>query len=583
MRSIRTIVAGIAGVFIAIIAVVVFILIGRDDRSSIASDTPAPDVIAERQAPATRANPMTPVTQEEAERRSELHNRLTSPEAQRSAAVMAPSVVTEVVSASGDDAISRELFGDVFPVTPEIERAEPEPEPEPEPETVAVREPEPEPAPRPRFNAGEFRDRFRTNIERPASNFGVRNFEIVPGYDGFDRRSMIDMEPSALRELLGIGDQSSIYAHLDREDHEWFEPFQVADGYGTGGGKYGNDGLSDPIVRPQYYFPGNSLGYGATGYSGPTMDQRSAARPAMTNVDTYGNPYTTSDAPNPYLAAQQGSVVLARSGDMISATLQYGFNSDDVRGLPIYALVHDYLPNGSAGPLNGARVQGQVAYSSHNAAIIFNTLVMANGREFPISAIAVSADSGRPGVAQNVNRHILSRYGSLFLGGLIQGVGEVAQIRLQDDNDDNGSTIIIGGDGNISVDRNRRDEPSDGEILAGALAPVGRNIANATSRGFNRPPTISAQVGMPFALVFVRTIVSDPADARTAFNPRTGRTEVVGDVQADPGDPTRIGATADQPVAPQQGAFAIPETGDVYTPATGAPSPEVWQSMGGQQ
>lgn len=569
----RTILSAIAGVFIAILFVIGFLLMGRESGTEIASEGPAPEVIAERQAPATRANPMTPVTEAEAARRSELHERLASPEAARSAAVMAPSVITEVRAASNEDAVSRELFGDAFPSTPEIARVEPEPEPEPEPETVAEVEPEPEPEPEPnRYDTGGFRERFRTNIEQPGSNFGVRNFGTPAGYGTFDS-SMLDLDPGVLRDMLGMDRMAHLDQGFQREEDQWFEPYRIA------GGLVVEGTLADPLVqapvRPQYNVPNQSLGYGATGYGAPRMEERSAARPALTNVDDYGQPYTTGDAPNPYLAGQQGSVVLARSGDMISATLLYGFNSDDVRGLPIYAIIHDYLPNGTAGPLNGARAQGQVAYSNNNAAIIFETLVLTNGREFPMSAIAVGG-SGRPGVAENVNRHVLSRYGSLFLSGIIEGVGEVAQARLRPE--EGGTTIIIGGDGDISANTRSRDEPTDREIIAGSLAPVGRNMSSAAERGFNRSPTISAPAGLPFAMVFVRTVVSDPAEANTAFNPRTNRMEVVGDVTPDQGEQTRVGATGSQP---QQG-MTIPETGDVYTPATSAPPDSVWQSLEGQ-
>lgn len=555
----RGILAAIAGVFMAMIGVIIFFLLGSEDRNEIATVAPTPEVVAERQAPATRNDPMQPVTEAEAARRAELHQRIANPEALRSAAVMAPSVVTEVVAANADDELSRELFGDVLS-TPEPQRELPmqdilttviqstedkfnelvdgiEVPEEPVEEVVEVVE-EPEPAPR--LNPYQFRDRFRVDTSRPGNNFGVHTM------DGMYEGAMDDgafLSPEVIRELLG--DDYLQLAGFEEEEG-WFEPYQVADG--TGG-----FGLTDPIVRPQYDFQTQSI----TGYGAPLANERSAARPAMSGTDAFGQPFTTSDRPNPVLAARNGPIVLARSGDIIMARLLYGFNSDDVRGLPIYAVISDFLPNGAVGPLNGARIQGQVAYSQNNAAIIFDSIVLENGREFDIGAIAVSAENGRTGVADRVNRHVLARYGSLFLAGIIQGVGEVAQIRLADDN--NGDTIIINeGGGTVNVDN---DEPSDGEILAGALAPVGRQLSSAAARGFNRPPTISAPAGMPFALVFTSTVVSDPATARTAFNPRTGQVEVVGSVNPTPAPQVAVGATSGPtPV------LSIPESGDDFRP-----------------
>lgn len=568
----RAIIAGIAGIFVAIFGVIGVLVFGGSDRTALTSEPPAPEVIAERQAPATRASPMTPVTTGEATRRGELHERIAVPASRASTAVMAPSVVTEIRNGSAGDPLSVELFGDIFtpePVVapeaePEVVETEPEPEvveTEPEPEVV---EPELEPQmveveepAAPAFNPAQFRERFRLNAERPAANYGVRNFEpVVTG--PFESGALLG--PDALRQILGDTAFVQMAGYSDQEA-EWFEPFQVADGLGN------QQGLFDPVVRPTYDFGRVQQGYGA-----PLPSERSAARPAMTNVDIYGRAYTTSEAPNPYLAAQNGPVVLARSGDILTARLLYGFNSDDVRGLPIYAVISDYLPNGSVGPLEGARIQGQVAYSQRNAAIIFETLVMPNGREFDITAIAVSLDSdGRPGVAADVNYHTVARYGSLFLSSIIQGIGEVAQIRLQNDPSNQPVVIINEGDGTVNVDGRNNSEPTDREILAGALAPVGRQLSAAAGQGFSRPPTITAPAGMPFGLVFTSTTVSEPGQARTAFNPRTGQLEVVSAPVVDQQPTASIGGT---------GGVTMPQSGETFVPASQGSPEALFQSLG---
>ena len=75
----RTILAAMTGVFIAILAVILLFVLGREDRTTLAAALPEPEVMAERQAPATDADPMTPVTVPEAERRATLHERLPRP------------------------------------------------------------------------------------------------------------------------------------------------------------------------------------------------------------------------------------------------------------------------------------------------------------------------------------------------------------------------------------------------------------------------------------------------------------------------------------------------------------------------
>ena len=87
----RSILAGIAGVFAALVGIIVVLVVGSEDRDQVAAATPTPEVTAERQAPATLNDPMAPVTDEEAERRAALHDRIAGPAAMQSAAVMAPS------------------------------------------------------------------------------------------------------------------------------------------------------------------------------------------------------------------------------------------------------------------------------------------------------------------------------------------------------------------------------------------------------------------------------------------------------------------------------------------------------------
>lgn len=281
-----------------------------------------------------------------------------------------------------------------------------------------------------------------------------------------------------------------------------------------------DEGLSDPVVRPQYVFPPTTQPYSA-----PTMEQRSAARPAMVANDQFGNPYTTSDAEG-VAGNAAGPIILARSGDLTYATLLYGFDNTDVLGTPIFATIHDYLPNGTRGPLDGARIRGEVQYSRDDAAIIFNQAILPNGLEVPIQAIAVSDRDGRTGVAGNVNRHTLSRYGSLFLAGIIQGYGEVAQARLRAQYDNGGDTIIVGDGSTVTVEDS--GAPSDGEILAGSIAPIGNNLAGIAAQNFNRPFTITAPTGMGFSLVFLQTLVTQPSDVTgRAYNPRTGEYEAV--------------------------------------------------------
>lgn len=197
-----------------------------------------------------------------------------------------------------------------------------------------------------------------------------------------------------------------------------------------------------------------------------------------------------------------GSLLLP--GDQRYATLMYGFNSDDAAQLPVFAQLHDYGP-GSSAFLNGARVQGNLRLGSESAVMEFDRLILQDGRVVPISAMGISADQGRVGISENVNRHVLSRYSALLVSGLIKGVGDVGTRIIDNRYDTNSGTTIIIGD-NASGDTEPRDTFSDADraaIAMGAVKPIGDELASAAGQGFSRAPTVTAPAGFGFSIVFL--------------------------------------------------------------------------------
>lgn len=195
--------------------------------------------------------------------------------------------------------------------------------------------------------------------------------------------------------------------------------------------------------------------------------------------------------------------VIIREGDIRYATLLYGYNSDDAQQAPIFATLHDFGDDGGQSYLDGARLMGVLKLSRESAVIEFTKVIHRDGRTFPISAIAVSPDLDRIGVAGRVNRHTVARYGSLFLAGLLQGAGQAGQLLL-DTNKGGGTTIII-GDGSSSG--GSTSSLSDGEKVAlASLLPIGEQLSGAAQQGFNRPPTISAPAGFGMGIVFLEPV-----------------------------------------------------------------------------
>lgn len=191
-----------------------------------------------------------------------------------------------------------------------------------------------------------------------------------------------------------------------------------------------------------------------------------------------------------------GSRVLAQPGDIVYATLDQGFNSDDPQGLPVFATVHDPR-DGGRGPLDGGRLMGKVTYSRENAALTFQALIL-NGRSLQIQAMAISETDARSGIAGDVDHHTLERYGALFVGSLLQGAGEVGQLLAQ-----NYDATVYPDVGAIRYSNRDVDWATAG---MGILRPLGSQLSNASSQGFNRPPTVTAPAGMGMGVIFTQPV-----------------------------------------------------------------------------
>ncbi|MEN3214043.1 DotG/IcmE/VirB10 family protein [Methylorubrum populi] len=203
---------------------------------------------------------------------------------------------------------------------------------------------------------------------------------------------------------------------------------------------------------------------------------------------------------------------VARAGDVAYAVLDRGFNSDDPAA-PIFATIVDLDERGQPGPLNGIRLMGQIVYSQTQGAIRFTSLILQDGRQGPMQAIAITVDQARTGVAEDVDNHVLERYGGLVVAGLLQGIGQVGQQLTQL------NTNTTYGDG-FAVQSGRKIDWLTAGL--GAAMPVGQAMTAAAARSFSRPPTLSSPVNFPIGIVFLQPVVVPLDAARVAAGAGTG-------------------------------------------------------------
>lgn len=203
---------------------------------------------------------------------------------------------------------------------------------------------------------------------------------------------------------------------------------------------------------------------------------------------------------------------VARAGDVAYAVLDRGFNSDDPAA-PIFATIVDLDERQQPGPLNGIRLMGQIVYSQTQGAIRFSTMILQDGRQGPMQAIAITVDQARTGVAEDVDNHVLERYGGLVIAGLIQGVGQVGQQLTQL----NTQTVLGNG---FAVQSGRNIDWLTAGM--GAALPVGQAMTSAAARSFSRPPTLSSPTNFPIGIVFLQPVVVPLDAARVTVGAGTG-------------------------------------------------------------
>lgn len=194
---------------------------------------------------------------------------------------------------------------------------------------------------------------------------------------------------------------------------------------------------------------------------------------------------------------QQPTILAARAGDLFFATLKIGFNSDDPKGLPVYATIIDGQ-NDRPAPLNGAVLSGKVLFTEKQAAVTFDEMTIKDGRTAKISAMAVTLTDGRTGIAENVNNHNFQRYSQLVAGSLLQGLGTAARDVI------NNRGTATYGDGFVTVNNDNKFKWD--EVGIAALEPVGTNLNSTFSKNFNKPATISSAAGSEIGIVFIRPV-----------------------------------------------------------------------------
>ena len=170
------------------------------------------------------------------------------------------------------------------------------------------------------------------------------------------------------------------------------------------------------------------------------------------------------------------------AGDMMYAILLSSINSDTPG--PVLAQIVD------GGVLDGAKLLGAIEVNDDNVRIAFSSINV-DGYTYPTSTIAVDLSTDQTAMADNVDRHIVERYGSLALASFLGGYADALQ----------NTTTTTALDGTTTTTTSSL--PDSKSQLRLAAGRVGEAFVPALEENFNRPPTITLQSGRALGVLFL--------------------------------------------------------------------------------
>lgn len=179
---------------------------------------------------------------------------------------------------------------------------------------------------------------------------------------------------------------------------------------------------------------------------------------------------------------------LIRAGEVVLASTIIT-NDSDTPG-PVVAEIRK-------GPLKGARLLGGLKANQGNTHLIvrFNTAVLADGIQIPVSAYAVDARQKSLAVRSDLDRRLFARYAPRVAAAFVSGVGDALA-------DPGTSLIDLGGVTGVT-----RPAPTIEQGLYKGLAEVGNDLAGEFVQSAPRGPLISLRSRQIIGVLFTGNVL----------------------------------------------------------------------------
>ncbi len=187
-----------------------------------------------------------------------------------------------------------------------------------------------------------------------------------------------------------------------------------------------------------------------------------------------------------------------KTGSVIPAVMVSGINSD-LPGSIIAQVGRDVYDTATGRRLlipRGAKLYGvydsRVVYGQSRVLAAWNRLIFPDGSSVTLGAMPGADRSGYAGFRDQVNNHYLRVFGSAVLMSLISGGSAYAMDRLNNSNQDSGSS----------------DAPTMQDSMAMALAnQLGQTTARLLEKNLNIKPTLEIRPGYRFNIIVTKDIV----------------------------------------------------------------------------
>lgn len=184
-----------------------------------------------------------------------------------------------------------------------------------------------------------------------------------------------------------------------------------------------------------------------------------------------------------------GDIPLLPAGRILLAVTELEANSD-YPNVVVARIV--------GGRLNGSKLLGGLTRQYDRMAITFSVLVLPNGEDLPVQAIAIDPKTSNAALGHEVDYHTISRLAATFTQSILMGAGETAkQVANAYEQQGTGDNVVI----------TRVVEASGKMVVLNSAGALAESAGNLFDRAANRAVTVRVPAQTELGVIFTQPVV----------------------------------------------------------------------------